>query len=67
MVKPEVSVEGGDHKERRCREGIHCCSFCKYFTQTACVCVCVSMRVDRDFLDAAKLVENDTAFFSEAN
>lgn len=45
MVKPEVSVEGGDHKERRCREGIHCCSFCKYFTQTACVCVCVSMRV----------------------
>ena len=28
-----------------------------------CVCVCVSMRVDRDFSDAAKLVENDTAFF----
>ena len=25
--------------------------------------VCVSMRVDRDFSDAAKLVENDTAFF----
>lgn len=45
MVKPEVSVEGEDHKERRCREGIHCCSFCKYFTQTACVCVCVSVRV----------------------
>lgn len=45
MVKPEVSVEGEDHKERRCREGIHCCSFCKYFTQTACARVCVSVRV----------------------